>query len=303
MRILIAGGTGLIGNALGRYLLAKGASVVTLTRTSSPKNPINGVKYVVWGGHERDWMEYLNEVDAVVNLAGESLGSGRWNAAKKHRNLQSRLDAGTNLVEAINRAIRKPFLFVQSSAIGYYGTDLVESFDESSPNGKDYLAGIAQSWEDSTLPVEGMGVIRSIIRTGIVLDRREGALARMLLPYKLFVGGPLGSGRQWMSWIHLADEVGAIYHILFNRLGGAFNLTAPHPVRNREMGMTIAETLSRPYWMPVPGFALKALFGEMSTLVLDGQKVLPNHLLETGYEFQFPNLSSALKDVLGADKG
>ena len=303
MRVLIAGGTGLVGNALGRLLLTKGASVVTLTRTSPPTKSIDGVKYLTWGGHEQDWMEELNEVDAVVNLAGENLGSGRWTAGKKHKILQSRLVAGANLVEAVQRAIRKPLLFVQSSGIGYYGTDLVESFDESSPNGKDYLAGIAQIWEDSTLPVEGMGVIRSIIRSGIVLDRWDGALARMLLTYKLFVGGPVGSGRQWMSWIHLADEVGAIFHILSNRLGGVFNLTAPHPVRNREMGMTIAETLSRPYWMPIPGFSLKAIIGEMSTLVLDGQKVLPNRLLETGYEFLYPQLSSALKNVLGADNG
>ncbi len=206
------------------------------------------------------------------------------------------------MIDAITRAAHKPIHFVQSSAIGIYGVNLVESFTEESPHGTDYLSGIARIWEDSTEAVEQMGIIRSVIRTGIVLDSREGALARMLLPYRLFIGGPIGSGRQWMSWIHLKDEVRAIYHIISNHLGGVFNLTSPNPVRNREMGLTIAETLSRPYWMPVPGFALKAMFGEMSTLVLEGQKVLPDRLLESGFEFEYPHLSVALKDILSADK-
>ncbi len=302
MKVLIAGGTGLIGTALCHLMVEKGAAMVVLTRSSSPSDSIPGVKYVTWMNGSPDWMKELDGADVIINLAGESLGSGRWTRSKKHQILQSRVNAGAKLVEAITRAVHKPIHFVQSSGIGYYGVNLVESFTEDSPNGKDYLSRLAQIWEDTTKAVESVGVIRSIIRTGIVLDSRQGALAQMLLPYRLFVGGPLGSGRQWMSWIHRLDEVRAIDYIISHHLGGVFNLTSPNPVRNREMGITIAETLSRPYWMPVPDFALKALLGEMSTLVLDGQKVLPARLLESGFDFQYPHLSVALKDILSEVK-
>lgn len=170
--------------------------------------------------------------------------------------------------------------------------------DESSPAGRDFLAGVAVDWENSSAGVEQCGISRAIIRTGVVLDSHEGALTRILLPYRLFVGGPIGSGRQWISWIHLHDEVRAIRFILENRLQGIFNLTSPEPVTNAVLGEQIAGILHRPDWLRVPPLALKLFLGEMSTLVLDGQKVLPKRLLEHGFTFEYPQIGPALQHIL-----
>jgi len=302
MKTVIAGGTGLIGKALCRRLLDREVQVTVLTRSPDRVDTVPGVRYVRWGKSSHEWYTELDGADTVVNLAGENMGSTRWSHKRKHELLQSRVETGNQLVQAIDHVRQRPIQFIQASAVGIYGTSLLATFDESAPTGKDTLAGIAQLWEDSSLEVENYGIIRTIIRTGIVLDAHEGALARMLLPYRLFAGGPIGSGRQWMSWIHLSDHINAILHIITHHLDGIFNLTAPNPVRNREFGLTIAETLSRPYWFPVPAFALRLAFGEMSVMVLEGQKVVPARLLETGFEFQFPHISLALKDVLKPEK-
>lgn len=297
MKVLIAGGSGLIGGALSRGLVTDGHQVTNLTRGAGSIHA--GVAAIHWDGHSRTgWVDQIGQVDAIINLAGENIGSGRWTADKKAAILRSRLDAGQILSEASGKILAKDGMFIQASAIGYYGTSETETFIEGSRQGSDYLAGIAVQWELSSRKVEDAGFKRAVIRTGIVLDPHEGALARMLLPFRLFAGGPLGSGRQWMSWIHLADEVAAIRFILDHRLQGAFNLTAPNPVRNAEFGRAIGKAIHRPYWAPALSFALRMLLGEMSTLVLDGQKVLPNHLLDSGFVFRYPLIDSALDDLL-----
>lgn len=298
MNILIAGGTGLIGSALSRNLISNGHQVTILTRGAGSLH--QGADAIHWDGRTRaGWAERVGQVDAIVNLAGENIGSGRWTPAKKDSILRSRLEAGKVLAEVAGDILNREGIFLQASAVGYYGVSEQATMTENSPAGRDYLAGVAVQWEDASATVEALGIKRAVIRTGIVLDPGEGALARMLLPFRLFAGGPLGSGRQWMSWIHLVDEVNAIRFILENKLVGNINLTAPNPVSNADFGKAIARALHRPYWMPVPGFALKLLLGEMSTLVLDGQKVLPDRLIEAGYTFKFPKLDGALSDLLG----
>ncbi len=300
MNIVIAGGTGLIGRALSVSLLKDGYTVTILTRAELPRSPLDGVKYIRWGEKSDAWIDELTGVEAIINLAGENIGSGRWTATKKKKILDSRVNSGKMLVRAIENLNTKPEIFIQSSAIGIYGTNTDQVFSENSPTGNDYLAGIAKIWEDSSKPVDEMGVKRAVIRTGVVLDKNEGALARMILPFKLFMGGPIGSGKQWLSWIHLQDEVEAIKFILERKLTGIFNLTSPNPVQNAEMGMKIGNVLHRPYWMPVPALALRAVLGEMSTLVLDGQKVIPDALLSAGFTFKYPLLYDALQNIFDA---
>ena len=303
MKVLISGGTGLIGGALIQQLLKNGHQVVCLTRSAKEYTSQSGMDYLVWNGTKSGgWMERVGSTDVIINLAGDNLGSGRWTMKKKQRILQSRLDAGFALSEFAIQSDEKPKIFIQSSAIGIYGTDLLVEKKESSQPGHDYLTEVAKEWEHSSIAVEQVGITRAIIRTGVVLDRKEGALSRMLLPFQMFIGGPIGNGKQWLSWIHLMDEVGAIQFIMEKGLGGIFNLVAPKPVTNAQMGKAIAKVLHRPFWFPVPGFLLRLALGEMSTLVLDGQKVLPARLTEAGYEYKFPDLESALRDTLGVSK-
>lgn len=298
MKVIISGGTGLIGRALTSTLLHDGHSVCVLSRSIPVDGPITGADYLHWGAETEEWHAAVDGVDAVVNLAGESIGSGRWTQSKKIQILQSRVQVGEMLADAVAKAKAKPAIFIQASAVGIYGTGADIVFNEQSPAGEGYLAEVAIQWEASTRAVEELGVRRAVIRTGIVLDRQEGALPQMLAPFRLGVGGPIGSGSQWMSWIHLEDEVQAILYILTRQLGGIFNLTAPNPVRNAEMGRSIARVWRKPYWLPVPAFALRTALGEMSTLVLDGQRALPESLLKAGYHFRYPNLEEALRGLL-----
>lgn len=300
MNILISGGSGLIGQALSEYLHANGDEVTIISRT--PKKAVESGK-----SQEISWDDlsgpngFLSRkiVDVVINLAGENIGSGRWTAKRKEKILESRLFASDMLVNAIRQTANKPGLFIQSSAIGYYGTDKEQPFDETSPPGNDFLAGVAQKWESSSLVIEEMSIRRVVIRTGVVLSIQGGALPRMLLPFHFFIGGPLGTGRQWVSWIHIEDEIRAIKHVIDKKsISGAVNLTSPNPVTNAEFGRTISRVMKRPCWLPVPAFALNTVLGEMSVLVLEGQKVRPGKLEETGFKYSFPNLGEALQDLL-----
>jgi len=247
----------------------------------------------------RGWGGLVENVDAIVNLAGENIGSGRWSAKKKEKILRSRLNASEAILDALKMSEKKPRLLIQASAVGYYGTNLEKAFTEKDVAGNDYLSQLALEWEQSTQPVEEFGVSRIVIRTGVVLSPRGGVLKQMVLPFKLFVGGSLGSGKQWISWIHEEDEVRAIYFLLQSEnISGTFNLTSPNPVTNAEFERALAKTIHKPYWFPVPGFMIKALFGEMSMLVVDGQKVMPEALLKRGFAFKYLELESALKDIL-----
>ena len=310
MNILMTGGTGLIGRALSSDLLDAGHRVTVLTRDPEKRKDAlpSGVIPVRWDGHSPEgWSHLIDESDAVINLAGQSIAgeslyailTRRWSEEQMKRIRQSRLDAGKALVAAISMANKKPAVFIQASAVGYYGPRENEDVSESSKVGTDHLADICQVWEDSTLEVEQMGIRRAIIRMGLAFAPAGGILPIMLLPFRLFVGGPLGSGKQILSWIHIQDLVNAIRFLLENQdAQGAFNLSAPNPVSNAEFGRIAARVMRRLYWFPVPGSALKLVLGEKSSLVLDGQGAIPQRLLEAGYEFKFADLDRALEDLL-----
>ena len=307
MHALITGGTGLIGTTLAKALRDDGHRVTILSRQQDPHVP-NGTVAQLWNGRTAEgWAHVVNEVDAVVNLAGENLaGQGplpaRWTNSRKQLIRQSRLDAGQALVEAIVSATNPPQVLVQASGIGYYGTSEDEPIDEDAPVGTDFLGKLAVDWEASTKAVEDKGVRRVIIRTGAVLSINGGALPKLLLPYRLFVGGPLGSGRQFMPWIHIADEVNAIRFLIDQALAqGAFNLCAPNPVTNREFGRVLGRVLNRPSLLPVPAFSMRALFGEVADVVLEGQRAYPKRLHSFGYAFRFPELEPALHDLLSSE--
>lgn len=304
MKVLITGGTGLIGSALARSLERDGHEVVVLTRNPSRKVPQlpERVRLVQWDGKSGEsWSAEAEGADAIVNMAGETLGpeGGLWTEERKRRIKQSRIDATRAVVDAIQRTTQKPRALIQGSAIGYYGTHADEIIVEGALTGTDFLAEVVREWEAASEPVEALGVRRVLARTGIVLSEEGGTLKLMALPFRLFVGGPLGSGKQYLSWIHHDDEVGAL-RFLIEQEGtrGIFNLTAPNPVTNKEMSKMLGKVLGRPSFLPTPAFALKLLLGEMSTLVLDGQRVLPKALQEAGYDFRFPNLEGALRDLL-----
>jgi len=300
MRVLISGGSGLIGQALTRRLLAEGHSVVITSRDPSRVHPPAGVEVRPWDGQSGASLAgFLADVDAVVNLVGENLGTWPWSASRKARFVESRIRAGRALVEAFRQTEHRPRVLVQASAVGYYGASDDRILTEDSPPGRDFLAQLCVQWEASTREVEGFGVRRVVLRTGIVLAPKSTVLERLMLPYRFFMGGPLGSGKQWLPWIHMADEVGAILFLLQNdKTRGAYNLTAPNPVTNAEFGRTLARVLRRPYWLPVPAVALRLVLGEMSTLVLDGQRAVPRRLLADGYRFQYENLKEALENLL-----
>jgi len=309
MNVLITGGTGLIGRALVADLVSEGHHVTVLTRNPKKAQDILPAEVIAvhWDGHStQGWAHLINEVDAVINLAGESIAGDsllaiftrRWTQEQKDRILQSRLKVGQALVTAIESASKKPNVFIQASAVGYYGPQGDEAVPESMAAGSDFLASVCQAWEDSTAEVQNMGVRHVVLRTGLVLAPEGGILPMMLLPFRLFVGGPIGSGKQAVPWIHLKDQISAIRFTLDNdSVQGAFNLSAPNPVSNAEFGQIAAKVLHRPYWLPVPGFALKLVLGEKASLVLDGQRAVPQRLLAAGYQFQFEALETALQDL------
>ena len=306
MRILITGGTGLIGRALIDLLLPEGHEIVVVSRHPERANLPAGVTLARWDGISVDgWGEWMDGADAVVNLAGESIaGTGalpaRWTAQRKRRILESRVNATRAVVEAISRAQNRPGVLVQGSAVGYYGGRRDdEILDEDAPPGQDFLAQVTVQWEAASEPVETLGVRRAIARTGLVLSPSGGSLPPMLTPFKLFLGGPLGDGRQWWPWIHIRDEVRALAFLMREeRAAGPFNLTAPHPVTNREFALILGQTLGRPAFLPVPAALLRLALGEMATLLLDGQRAVPKRLLDLGFHFDFPELSKALRDLL-----
>lgn len=218
----------------------------------------------------------------------------------KHAILQSRLDAGRAIVQAVKVATIKPKVVIQASGVGYYGAHGDEPLDESSPPGDDFLSDVARQWEASTKAVEAMGVRHVVIRTGAVLERDGGVLPQLLLPFRLFIGGRLGSGQAWFSWIHREDEVEAIRFLIDNDdARGAFNLTAPEPLKMRDFCHLLGHLTGRPSWLPVPGFALRLLFGEMAeALLLSGQRALPRRLQQAGFHFEYPTAEAALKAIL-----
>ena len=301
MRVVITGATGFIGRALCKEL-CKDYEVIALSRDSSRATKSIGdqAKVVEWDGRTTgSWFQQANGAFAIINLAGENIASGRWNESKKAGILHSRLDSARAVREAIKQMNKKPSVVIQASAIGYYGSRQNEQLDENSAPGKGFLANVCQRVESSVEKVAEMGVRCIVIRTGVVLGRDGGAFVKLAKPFRFFLGGHLGSGRQWFSWIHLQDEVGAIKFLMENEhIKGVFNLTAPEPVTMKKFCKILGKVLHRPSLLKVPGFAARLIFGEMANeMLLSGQKVLPKRLLNRGFDFKYTDVKHALNDI------
>ena len=301
-RIVIAGGSGLIGRALTAELARSGAEVVVLSRSPGARDDLPaGARWAAWDGRTAGgWGSECEGAAAVVNLAGENVASGRWTAARKRRLRASRIHTTDAVVSAISLARRKPRVLIQASAVGYYGGRGDEELDEGSLPGEGFLPELSAAWEDASEPVETHGVRRVLLRTGIVLSSRGGALAKMLPVFRLGLGGPLGDGSQWFPWIHLTDEVAAIRFLIDREdVAGAFNLAAPEAVTNEGFSRALATALGRPCFARVPALALRLAVGEMAQVLLSGQKVRPRRLLDAGFAFRFASLEAALADLVG----
>jgi uncharacterized protein len=295
MNILICGGSGFLGSELTKSFLGDGHKVFVLTRGSHVPE---GAQAVQWDAKTTGgWGHLINEMDIVIHLAGKSLSSWPWIAAKKQAFQDSRVIPGLLLAQAIREADSRPRLFVQTSGINYYGLRGALA-DESTPPANDFLAQLAVNWEDAAKSVEEVGVRRIVLRSAVVLGK-GGLLPLMALPIRLFFGGPLGSGKQATPWIHINDWVGAVRHLIAQENArGAYNLIAPTPTSNADFNKALAEALHRPYWFPVPAFLLRNVLGEMSVLILEGRFSSPKRLIESGYEYQFSRLKEALTDLL-----
>jgi hypothetical protein len=261
------------------------------------------VRAARWDGRTAaGWEPLLAPRSAIVNLAGEGIAAGRWTAERKRRIRASRLDAGRAVVDAVRRAAaagRAPAVVLQASGIGYYADSGDQEIGEDHPAGMDFLAEVSVAWEASTAEVEALGVRRAVLRTGVVLDPSGGALAKMLPIFRLGLGGPLGGGAQWLPWLHMADEVGAILFLLASSAAsGPFNLCAPRPVTNRDFARALGRRLHRPSFLPAPAPALRLAVGELAEALLRSQRAVPRRLLAAGYGFRFPDLDAALADLL-----
>ncbi|BAZ50987.1 hypothetical protein NIES4103_36100 [Nostoc sp. NIES-4103] len=305
MKLAITGATGFVGSRLVERLHKEGHRVVVLTRSTAfaqkifPPNAFSNVEIVAYTPTvSGSWQDAIALCDGVVNLAGEPIAEKRWTPEHKQEILNSRQLGTQKIVEAIAKANPRPTVLVNASAIGYYGISETATFDETSLPANDFLAQVCKAWEAEATKVKDVGVRLVILRFGIVLGL-GGALGKMITPFKLFAGGPIGSGRQWFSWIHVDDLVNLIVQALTKpEMEGVYNATAPNPVRMADLSQTMGQVMNRPSWLPVPGFAIEALLGDGAIVVLEGQKVLPKRTLASGFEYQYPNLQPALKEIL-----
>lgn len=298
MKIAIAGGTGLVGKALYNYLTKQGHTVLILTRSETRGSINENVHYVPWLNKGNQPEKELEGLDALVNLAGSTINS-RWTDKGKELIVSSRLNTVVELAKIIQILEVKPKVFINASAVGFYGTSEKQIYtEESTKPGTDFLADTVVKWESAVKQIETMGLRTVVCRFGVILDEKEGALPRMVMPYRFFIGGTTGNGQQWLSWIHIKDVVkGILFAIENSELKGPLNFTAPEPVKMKDFGKTLSHAIHRPHWLPVPSLALRLLLGEMSLLVLEGQKVLPSKLLNHGFSFQYPHLEAALEDI------
>jgi len=297
MKLVVTGATGFIGTVLCSRLLEKGHTLTLLTRSAPSNASTQSKRWLHWtpdtGG---EWEKAVDGVDGIINLSGEPIAAKRWTPHQKRRIVQSRLETTHGLVEAIAKAQRKPKFLINASAIGYYGPHGDEPITEEAEPGTGFLAETTRDWENEASRAEPLGLRVVYLRTGIVLGRNGGALAKMLPPFKFFVGGPIGSGKQWMSWIHIEDEVGLILHLADHaNAAGPVNATAPNPVTMKEFCQILGKVLGRPSWAPVPAFALRLLLGEMAEMLLTGQRVIPAAAQRFGYQFRYPKLEEALQ--------
>lgn len=306
-RIIITGATGLIGRRLVGQLLGRGAQVVIFSRDPQQARVRlpGAADYVAWSASEEGpWTAAIEGADAVIHLAGASISGGlvgpRWTNEYKALIRDSRMIGTRGIVRAIAAAKRPPRVLLSASAIGYYGHRDATPLDESAAPGNDFVARVVTDWEAEAQPAAELGVRLVLARTGLVLDANEGMLPQIALPFRLFSGGPAQPGSQYYSWIHIADEVGLLLQALDDeRFSGPINLTAPEPQTAREFCAILGRVMGSPSWLPVPALALRATLGEMADLVTTGQHVIPRKALALGYNFRFPTLGPALRDLLG----
>ena len=300
MKIAIAGGTGFVGTAITNILAADHHDIFILTRNPSKYKASGSVKYVQWLSDGAAPEKDLAGLDVFINLSGESLNSGRWTNDRKRRIVESRVETAKEMNRILKALGTKIDTVINASAVGIYGTSEEETFTEESQGTEDdFLSRTVQIWEKEALKSRAFSKRTVLTRFGVILGKEEGALPPMVLPYKLFGGGTIGSGRQWLSWIHIEDAARALAFCLTNEsICGPVNFTAPHPMRMNDFGREIGKTLHRPHWFPVPGFLIKAVLGEMSVLILKGQKVLPASLLEHGFTFTYTHAGDALSNLL-----
>ena len=314
MKITIAGGTGFIGTALTNFLIHNGHEIIILSRRggkdyksllNSKQNPIS----LYWDGVNLDeWASAIELSDVVINLAGENIGgknilevaTKRWTPERKESLRRSRIASGKALLQAIKASSSKPKVFIQASAVGYYGSHPTREMDEDTPPGNDFLANLCVEWEHSTAELEQMEIRRVITRiAGVVMSLQGGSFPFILLPYRFFLGGPLGTGRQWVSWIHLQDLVRAIAFLIEQPYAnGPFNLCAPQTITSQELSKVIGKVMNRPSFFPTPEFFFRMAFGEKADLLLASQKQIPKRLLAVGFEYQYPTVESAIQNLL-----
>jgi uncharacterized protein (TIGR01777 family) len=301
-RIIVTGATGLIGRKLVNALINRGDEVIIFSRDAEKANSVfpKAIECVEWDYRKPEqWKYKLENCDAVIHLAGINLFAKRWNDEFKKSILESRQLSTKNLVNAIKSHNKKPEVFISASGIGYYGDCGETTLDEKSPKGNDFLADVCEIWESESIKVEEVGIRNVQIRTGIVLSTEDGALKQMLTPFKLFVGGPLGNGKQWSSWLHIDDIVNIYIHAIdCTELTGAVNAASPNPVRMKEFAKNLGKVLNRPSLFTVPKFILRLVVGEAAEVVTASQRVIPDKLIKSGYQFKFENLEIALRDLL-----
>lgn len=327
-RVIVTGATGSIGRKLCARLEAKGYRVVVFSRDPerARRTMRNGSEFVAWEPSETGaWVSAIEGAYGVVHLAGANLFAKRWNEAYQREIMESRRIGTRGLVNAMRAANDKPRVFVSSSAVGYYGPRDDTPLDEDASPGNDFLAEVVKAWEAEALKAEELGIRTVVVRTGVVLsgdargripipidlrgfslsrpgfvlDTESGALPLMALPFRLMIGGPIGSGKQWFPWVHIDDVVGIMLLALEDeRVRGPINATAPEPLTNRDFSKTLGRVMNRPSWLPVPGFALKLLLGPVAEMLTAGQRVVPTKAQELGYKFKYPTAESALRNLL-----
>lgn len=297
MKIVIAGGSGLIGQKLTKLLLAAGHEIVILSRNVKASD--GNISYIKWLQDATFPEKEIGHADVFINLAGVSINDGRWTTEHQKLIYESRMTATDELLRIIQALPTKPTTLVNASAIGIYpASENTIYTEESQEVASDFLAQTVHDWEQKALSVKADGLRAVVMRFGVVLSNDGGALPLMTLPYQLFVGGTVGSGQQWISWVHVEDVARAIAFAIDNdNLNGAVNVTSPFPKRMKYFGQTLGSVLKRPHWLPVPAIAMKLALGKKSMLVLDGQHVLPKVLLDNGFRFSYPSLDLALKDI------
>jgi len=303
MKILITGGTGFVGTQLTSRLIQDGHELTILSRSAKRSGEVpRGISYLQGDPTQKQkgpWQEAIKHHDAVVNLAGASIFA-RWTAEHKKAIRESRVSTTRNIVEGIPSHPQKQFTLFSTSAVGYYGFGGDEELTEESPHGDDFLARIAVEWEGEALKAKDKGARVVLTRFGIVLGEKGGALSRMIPLFKKYIGGPIGNGRQWFSWVHIKDLAEAFAFLLKHpEISGPVNVCSPHPVRNEDLAKAIGKALRRPSLIPAPAFMVKLVLGEFGSVILEGQRVIPKRLLERGFVFQYPDIEKALGSIVG----